>query len=497
MPRELSHEQNILLVQEYVKSNFVSVGMCADVCVHDKNDGAVNRTQSSGGKCLALSDGFDRGAVSEIKDFDSSPNPHAHIMLTMRPFNPDKSWGAKQRKEYILDDNGEKIYDKKKRQYKCNSIPSTDWNDQSKAEEWRSAWAESCNKYLELANSEQRIDHRSYARQGKDQIPTIHLGAAAHQLEKRGIRTSRGDRNREIEISNQRLRQLKARIAKLADDCEFLQKQQKSYAPALFGYDFAQNSKVKSQMQNWVDKEIENPTPPTFTEVIQNILDKKGVYNLQKAAKMFNFLTENNIQNFDELDEKLKEVVYRHYDIQREFKPIDRRLNTLEEHLQQSDSYFKFKKFNDELRAIKKPKLQEKYRAEYRQKLSQFKSAKSYLDGVMNGRTQIPTKMWKEEFAKLTTEKSALNEKYQQLTDEVNEVTRIRSNVNALLKSEQSQHLQGEVAQSSKVQATAAKSELPMSMKDRLARAKKQADEYNASRTQMPKLKAYKDKGGR
>ena len=101
LPVELTREQNINLVREYVKQNFVDNGMCADVCVHDKNDG----------------------------------NPHAHIMLTMRPFNEEKTWGAKQRKEYIFDNNGEKIYDKKKRQYKCNSVPTTDWNEQTKAEE--------------------------------------------------------------------------------------------------------------------------------------------------------------------------------------------------------------------------------------------------------------------------------------------------------------------------------------------------------------------------
>ena len=101
LPKELSREQNISLVRDYVKNNFVDSGMCADICIHD------------------------------IK----KENPHAHIMLTMRPFNVDKSWGDKQRKEYILDKNDEKIYDPKKRQYKCKSVPTTDWNEQTKAEE--------------------------------------------------------------------------------------------------------------------------------------------------------------------------------------------------------------------------------------------------------------------------------------------------------------------------------------------------------------------------
>ena len=81
--------------------------------------------------------------------------------------------------KHILDRDGNKIYDPKKRQYKCKSVPATDWNEQTKAEEWRAAWAEICNSYLEKGNHTERIDHRSYERQGIDLIPTVHLGVAA------------------------------------------------------------------------------------------------------------------------------------------------------------------------------------------------------------------------------------------------------------------------------------------------------------------------------
>ena len=141
LPRELTREQSISLVRGYVKRHFVAAGMCADVCLHDTGGG----------------------------------NPHAHIMLTMRPFDEGGARGAKQKKEYILDRGGNKIYDPKKRQYKCKSIPATDWNEQTKAEEWRAAWAELCNQALEQNGHAERIDHRSYERQGIDQIPTVHL----------------------------------------------------------------------------------------------------------------------------------------------------------------------------------------------------------------------------------------------------------------------------------------------------------------------------------
>lgn len=100
LPKELDREKQIELVREYVKEYFVKVGMCADIALHDKGDG----------------------------------NPHAHILLTMRPLNEDTTWGAKSKKEYILDENGEKVK-LKNGNYKARKINTTDWNEQDKAEQ--------------------------------------------------------------------------------------------------------------------------------------------------------------------------------------------------------------------------------------------------------------------------------------------------------------------------------------------------------------------------
>lgn len=114
IPKELSPKQQIELVRQYVNDNFVSVGMCADFAIHDKQDG----------------------------------NPHAHIMLTMRPLEQNGQWGAKSKKEYIVDENGERVK-LKNGKYKTRKINTVDWNEQDKAELWRSKWAEIANKFLE------------------------------------------------------------------------------------------------------------------------------------------------------------------------------------------------------------------------------------------------------------------------------------------------------------------------------------------------------------
>ena len=79
LPRELSIEQQLALVRSYVKDNFVDKGMCADFAIHDKGTG----------------------------------NPHVHIMLTLRPLKENGQWGAKCRKAYDLDENGQRIPDGK------------------------------------------------------------------------------------------------------------------------------------------------------------------------------------------------------------------------------------------------------------------------------------------------------------------------------------------------------------------------------------------------
>ena len=99
LPIELDREQQIQLVREYVKENFVSVGMCADFAIHDKQDG----------------------------------NPHAHIMLTMRPLEQSGEWGAKSKKEYLLDKDGQRIK-LKNGTFKSRKVDTVDWNSQEKAE---------------------------------------------------------------------------------------------------------------------------------------------------------------------------------------------------------------------------------------------------------------------------------------------------------------------------------------------------------------------------
>ena len=140
LPIELSREEQIRLVREYCSSQFVSRGMCVDFAIHDTGSG----------------------------------NPHCHIMLTMRPLDERGAWAAKSKKEYDLDENGERIRLPSGR-YKTHKVDLTGWNGQGNALLWRKAWADISNAYLERAGSPERIDHRSNAERGIDELPTVHM----------------------------------------------------------------------------------------------------------------------------------------------------------------------------------------------------------------------------------------------------------------------------------------------------------------------------------
>ena len=226
LPIELNHVEQIELLQEFIREQFVSDGMCADAAIHD-------------------TDGH---------------NPHAHILLTVRPLDEGGKWQYKTEKEYLCMKNGEergftaaefkaaqndgwekqypykvgkkKVYmtpsaaeaqelvraDKhpKSTRYGRQNPISERWNSEEQLAAWRAAWADVSNRYLERAGREERIDHRSNAARGLDEIPTIHEGVTAQALERKGIISDRCELNRQIKADNALLRKLKAEIKKLA-----------------------------------------------------------------------------------------------------------------------------------------------------------------------------------------------------------------------------------------------------------------------------------------
>lgn len=201
LPQELSREEQIATVRDFVKQ-LTARGMCADWSLHDKGDG----------------------------------NPHAHIMATMRSITEDGKWAAKSRLVYDLDEHGERIFQKVnkqgRKQYKSHKEDYNDWNAAERVEEWRAAWAECCNARLA---EHDRIDHRSYARQGIDQIPTVHEGYAARQRVADGLPSDRVQLNDEIRQRNTLLQRIAEQLKTIGEEIKQLMSEQKEKGSALNG----------------------------------------------------------------------------------------------------------------------------------------------------------------------------------------------------------------------------------------------------------------------
>lgn len=196
VPKEFTRDVQINTVRDFA-NKLVAQGMCVDWSLHDKGDG----------------------------------NPHAHIMATVRSINPDGTWAPKSRKVYDLDENGERIFQKidksGRKQYKNHKEDFNDWNKPERMEEWRSAWAECCNKKLQELGKE-KIDHRSYERQGIDQEPTIHEGYVARQLDAQGKPSERVQLNNEIRERNRLLKQITNALKNIGEELKNLIEQKGS-----------------------------------------------------------------------------------------------------------------------------------------------------------------------------------------------------------------------------------------------------------------------------
>ena len=343
LPIELDKTQWIKLLTEYIQKNFVAEGMCADVAIHD-------------------TDGH---------------NPHAHILLTVRPMDNKGRWQNKTEKEYLCVRNGEekgftsseflfaksegwekqyqyfvgkkKVYlppsEAEKHGYeRVNKYPKSTrfgrqnpiaarWNSDEQLVIWRAQWAQITNKFLDEANcSDAHIDHRSHADRGLDEQPTIHEGYVARTIEQKGFVADRCTINRQIKADNALLRELKATMRKISQSV-------KNTLPALaeametlrekmivlryhlqIGSDVARKSKRTIQS--------EKATLAKYTAVSEHITakkkERKELQNKKKSTSVLRITIQHDLsRQIAELTEELEELKSEKQRLLRELKCSD------------------------------------------------------------------------------------------------------------------------------------------------------------------------------
>ena len=327
LPIELSREQQIELLQDFIREQFISDGMCADAAIHD-------------------TDGH---------------NPHAHILLTVRPLDEQGHWQYKTEKEYLCVRNGEekgftaaefksaqndgwekqypykvdkkKVYmtpsaaemqglvraDKhpKSTRYGRQNPISERWNSEEQLLVWRATWADASNRYLERAGREERIDHRSHADRGLTEQPTIHEGVTARALERKGMIADRCEINRQIKADNALLRELKAAVRKLGQAVKntlpaIAEAMEKLRANMIvFHYQLRHIGRGRQRMNDYIHSV--QPKLVRYTELVQEIRSKskerKSLLTEKKETPFYLIPKQHELsRRIAELTEELEEL---------------------------------------------------------------------------------------------------------------------------------------------------------------------------------------------
>ena len=389
LQNELTMEENIELAREFVQRYFVGKGMVADLAIHqpDKGGGGI-------------------------------PNPHFHVLTTMRPINPDGTWGQKQKREYLVDKNGDPVLDNNGKP-KFNAVATTDWHCPETLEAWRKAWCDMVNEAFERNGITERIDHRSYERQGLDLIPTTHEGPTVRQMEASGIRTDKGELNRWIKATNRLIRDVTKKIKSL----------------------FSWLAEVR--------EELSKPQTPNLVELLTDYYVKRsaGAYsqkgkvgNLKRMTEVINYLRDNHLLTVDELQSRLSALDASFETLKGSMRAKSKRMEQLRELIRSAEIYHRLKPIHDELNSFKWMKQREKHKITHDSELRQFYAVRRVLTEELKGEP-INVKEWQREYDDLQAEYAGLRAQYNPLKEELVKLRSVQYQVSRVI-NERSQNQQ-------------------------------------------------------
>ncbi|HIQ87156.1 MAG TPA: MobA/MobL family protein [Candidatus Scatomorpha gallistercoris] len=356
LQNEFTMEENIELARKFLLDNFISRDMIADFAVHrpDKENGIANL--------------------------------HFHVMCPIRPLNHDGTWGAKQRR--VNCEGG-----------KFDAVPTTDWGKPETLEAWRETWAAMCNAKFEEKSLPCRIDHRSYKRQGIEQIPTVHEGVAVQQMEAKGIVTDKGEHNRWIRSATAMLRKLGERIKTLVD------------------------------WLNDARSKLDKPHSPSLGKLLADYFDarnagawsnKAKVGNLKRLTSSITYLEEKNLHTLGDLEARLDSLHLALDELKTTLDANKKRSKELHVLLRYADQYKRFKPLHEQLIAIKWRPKRERFKAEHESELKQFYLSRRKLpDG-----SHIAE--WQRELATLERENDAAYAEYKALRAELTKLMGVK-----------------------------------------------------------------------
>lgn len=397
LPKELSIEENKKMIEEYIQNNFVKEGMIVDLAIHDESR-------------------------------EGNQNIHAHIMTIVRPINEDGTWGQKSKKEYILDEKGEKVLNKNGKP-KTRKVELTTWNDKGNVEKWRENFSDLCNEYLAKNKIEKRVDHRSFKRQNSDYLPTIHLGSAASAMERKGIETDKGNYNREIRKYTQLVKTIKEEIQTL-----------KGWIGNLLDNLSTAYEKFKDIER---DKVIDNPKLFNLTNYLLTYSEiqkekskylkgyaktNKEKYDFKKLTSAYSYLRKNNIETIGQLQTKIESLKSNSYKLNKKAKTIHKEMEDVEKKILYYEIYKAKKEVYEEYQK-KNIFTKDAFYNKHKKDIDQYKVVSGKLKKLLSDEEKLSPKKWNEEKILLMANLEEINKEKDKIKDEYQEINHIKYSV--------------------------------------------------------------------
>lgn len=370
LPNEWSYELATEVVKDYMKRNFVDEGMCCQFAIHDSENPKTGQR-----------------------------NLHCHALLTLRGIDENGKWMPKQKKEYLLDENGERIplIDKKtgkqkvdkqnRKQWKCRTVSTNDWSSKDNAKKWRKDLVDTINAVNEKMGMQEHFwEHRSFKDRGLDIMPQIHLGEKASAMERAGIPSIRGEINRGIIKYNAMIMQAKSTLQSARKSLEVVK------AIPIQAVKNIKNE-IVDMMNAVLAKKNRLSLPINKGEYISKISKRD---TLQDKDYLKHFLSTENITTFEELESfrQSKEKTYKEVRKVRDdaYDKIER-LEELLEAYGKYEPYIKVHKESESLKGFKKTLFDRKHIPE----LENYKFYKNALQNRLRHDEKITPMKWRSE----------------------------------------------------------------------------------------------------
>lgn len=415
LPNEWSYELAEEVVRDYVQRNFVDKGMCVDWAIHDSENDKGQR------------------------------NLHIHVLLTMRPLTENGEWGAKTKKVYVLDENGERIplIDKKtgqqkvdkrnRKQWKCQTVESTDWNSRENAMMWRRDLADTINATNEQLGIAVHWEHRSFKEQGIDKEPTIHIGAVANALERKGIQTERGNINREIIRGNVLLEQAKEMLELAKQEVRSIQ-----YSGLK---EVAVN--VKNEVMEMIAKVAKRKgrldLPIVSGKYLRKISDRTALQSADNAEK---FIVSRKIDSFENLAKFTADREQKYRQLETVHLSKGQKLSRLKELSKMYALYAPIQATYKESQSLK-GLAKMKYDKEHKESLAKYPELKERMQNLLQQGEKITPKQWKAEMQSLQAEYDSISKEQSKTATELayaEVISYNRKNLERELQNESRQH---------------------------------------------------------